>query len=416
MHLNLRNTDDVSYIPIYRYENYIYLIRESMQQYELEGQISEYCTIYDAFLKYNIENHTIEYIKISKNIINYFFDKISKVLYYIALESPYKVNYVSFYRLDIKMSTYEKQFQIGFEDFIENNSLININETVKSQNIIYQIMPFVLSESYIGYQIDKINVFKGHYSHFHENNKFDLYLYDINESKRYPIVDKAFSNKGFQQIVSHDVHGNGYIILYSALYNEVDKYEYLYNCDIDASAVRGCVDGIYILPVNNFTSEVKCNLKNISYKIVQEIGKDGAIQLISVSDAKIYYKVSYFDKGYSELIMYDIVTYKYHKIKLSYLSNILWISSSGDAVYIYDTKLNSTIEFSGYEWEHRRTINVNGKIIGVYQSQYLITEDAKIDNDELIYYTNIYNLKALELINIIQGQPFLIQEDSLIII
>ncbi|GAA0178458.1 hypothetical protein SH2C18_15140 [Clostridium sediminicola] len=415
--LSLKNTAYINYVPLFLYENYIYFIRQNFKLNNVESENVKCDTVHDGFFKYNLSDHSVESIYTTKKIMNYFFNNDYLKLYYVEIQERNTEYFATFFKINNNTQVEKEQFCVKLQSYVENNFANDSNIKISPLDVMGNFDPFVLKEDILGYKVDKINVYDRFYNSLDDKNEFQIFIYDVFEGNSYQVLDDFFGKHGFDNIEVCTIKEKEYIIFNTAMYNELDKYEYVYDPDVKStSSFRGTMDAIYLIPLETFINEVKQGNRSIPYEKVELIGQEGTVRLIHINDCKIYYKVTYFDKNFSEIVIYDISSKKYQRKRVEGLNNLRELTLDGEMAYFYNNKLKCTIELSGENWENKREIRIAGGFIGVLESKYLISEEIEILNDKLVYYCNVYDINTLKLIKRIEGQPFMLKKHDMVIV
>lgn len=403
VNLNLEKNCTINYRPLFIYKNYIYIVKEDCEENAIENEKKVKKSIYEGVYRYNIIENVLEKIEVSNCIMDYYYD-YSKI-YYMDIEGIDKKYVATFFEID---GNKEKRLaSIQLPSYIGVDSLLNVYE---------KLQPFALKNGFISYLYD-ISLHSRVYDHLDNENEFKLYVYDIKEKRKYENLDKEFCKNGFDKKIIFKVNDIEYILLNSALYEELDKYEYLYDADENnIEDLRGAKDRIYLIEIEKFISEIKQGKEHISYKEIESIGQEGTVRFIHMSGCKIYYTVRNFRKGYFELVIYDISNDKYQRIKLESCSRLLKITEEGEFVYLYNYKNKYLMELSGKDFHKRRKISISGNVLGVLESKYIVLQTVLVIEGKRGVFCEIYDMDSLTVVDRFQGKAKVFEKENVIVV
>lgn len=403
--INFEKNNIINYKPLFIHKNYIYIIKEDFERKLIENEDDIKNSIYTGIYRYNIINNLLESAQVSGRITKYFYDN-SKV-YYVDIEESNKEYYVTFFEVDNNAE--KKLVKIKLPGCIENDSLINVEARFE---------PFTLKDGIISYLYDICNILHdGAYNHLDDENQFKLFVYDSTEGKNYEVLDEKFSKNGFVKKVPFKFNDTKYLLLNAGLYQEHDKYEYLYDANKkNENDARGAKDSLYIIEIDKFVDEAKRGRKGILYKEIESIGQEGVVRFIEICGCKIFYKVTYFEKDYFELVIYNLSTDKYQRTKIESCDRLLRVTKSGKFVYLYNDENRTLIELSGEFFEKRRVVNIEGNVLGVIESKYIVSQAVGINEDKRDILCNIYDINSLNLVDRFKGKAVVFEEENIVVI
>lgn len=406
------------YRPILINKNYCYFIKfDSDESFEEAVKTQNY-SLYSGMYRYNIKSTNLEKIRISEPIIEYYNDNCK--LYYLSEKRIGNEYWVAFYKI---YDTEEKKLvQLKLQHYKKNVTLMNIND---------KLTPFMFKDGFILYSYDVCT--KDDYNRLDDDNEYKIFIYDINDNSKYEILDREFCKNGFNKTRTFESNGVEYSLFNACLYNEEDKREYMYDpmdnsiCEERSGKreMRGERDSIFLIQVETFINEIKEGKKHLSYKILETIGQEGTVRLIKVCDSKVFYEVLYFNRDYFELVIYDLRTEKYTRVKIEddYRSMGLWpqetfisISEDGKTAYLHYFENKHLIVLNGENFQNRDIINISETTVGVIKSKYLITRNLEKIDQKNSFVCNIYDINSLELLNKIEGEPIVFEGEETIVV
>ncbi|MDW8803167.1 hypothetical protein P8V03_18735 [Clostridium sp. A1-XYC3] len=412
--LKVVNDEFISYLPLFIYKNHVYIIRQNISN---NNQGRNFNTFYDGFYKYNLINNSLELINTSAPIIEYFYDRDCSALYYRAIEEKDGKFYSVFFKLDNDFGTEERLLSVKLQRYVPTSLLTNEEKQIKVDCMIASLELYVLNKDFLVYKIDEINSYDEYYNYLDNCNKFKLFVYDVNEKRNYEVKDNSLFKHGIESIRTFKVNNREYILISSALYNEADKYEYIYNPEkTSCNDVRGAIDSIYLIPLEIFINEIKQDKETLSYQIIETVGQEGIVRFIHTNKNKIYYKVEYFNENISEIAIYDIITKEYERKRFESNWMFSGITLDGSTGYFYDDKLSCYVELSGKSWDNKRAIKIPFNSLNIMEPDIIITEEVNIQDGKLNFYSNIYDRSNGRLMKKIQGKPYVFKEDNILII
>lgn len=401
--LKRNENEQFYYKPLFVVGNYIYVGRDSCIDEDCSNILNfEYL----GLSKYNMQDGLIKDIDTSGKITRLFYAKHNNHLSYVLIEDKINSYMAHLYQIDIESDRERELFSLEIQKCAQDSPI----EAAQRLNSIF------LNDRYIMYLIDIVGNTEERWISTFNSNKYELYIYDILEDKKYQVLDESFYFHGFNKMVITKVDDVDYLIINAAEYPDCDRYDSVYMWEnLNNIEYRGLKEAIYVIPVDTLVEETKVGRDKISYKQIDSIGREGTVRLGSVDGSKIYYRVDKYRVG-GDLFEYDIRTEEYEKIKYDnlYINDI----TSNQAVVNLDKDMNTHLQELKLK-DNRRIINTSMNILngflGFLESRYLIYREYEIVANEVVRFVYIYDIQTKEIIEKLEGNSIVFPEKNLIV-
>ena len=260
---------------------------------------------------------------------------------------------------------------------------------------------FPISESYFLYLVDAIGQSGYMYDSANGFNKYNLFLYDIENGESYRVNDRSIYKGGIKSVEIVQKEDKKYIVIWSSLVSRREK-ESIYNSTICKPFVKELKEKILLLEVENFIDEVRKN-SNVTQKVIETKGVFGALDLLSIYKATIYYCIYDFKEKSVIITKYDILHDSYERRILNYKFNYILYSNS-NVFTVIDNKKNEQFVLQSVfsEFCYRYDKKIGRQAIIFDKERKIVTTGEVFDNQNSKYFSNVIDVSVSK-INELKG-------------
>lgn len=244
---------------------------------------------------------------------------IEKIIKKINIEKDNYYEYKIFYK-DTSLFILHRKGSILYVfriDYIFDQKYTEINANIYLEGEVRHIkvldkryfIVFIEKKDFLGLKFEKYRNSKDYTYKF-------AYLIDLNEVESYFIKDSKFVLGARDYIFLCTIKGEKSIFFEEA-YDEAWEKEFYYFKGIFAKD-KSLKDknSINYMNFNDFIDSIKFGNDNLSFNIIDQIGKIGTIRFLGVQDDKIYFRKKFFEREEEYIYIFEELVAKVNNVKV----------------------------------------------------------------------------------------------------